>query len=165
MRRIVLIIHNVRSAHNVGSIFRTAEGLGVEKLYLSGYTPYPSKKDDERLPHIQHKIEHAIHKTALGAENIIKWEHVEDFNQCLNDLNSSGFLVAALEQSARSIELDAFTTDKNVALVLGNEVDGLNNTELERIKYHLEIPMLGQKESFNVAVAAGMALYHLRYSA
>lgn len=160
---IILIVHNVRSAHNVGSLLRTAEGLGVEKVYLTGYTPYPEAEDDERLPHIWQKMSRQIHKTALGAEKILAWEHHEDIKKLLGSLAQDGYQLAALEQTAKAISLRDFQPSGPVALIVGNEVDGVDKETLCQVSVHLQILMLGSKESFNVAVAAAMALYHLRY--
>jgi 23S rRNA (guanosine2251-2'-O)-methyltransferase len=162
-RKIVLVIHNVRSAHNVGSLLRTAEGLGAEKVYITGYSPYPEAKADERLPHIRQKITKQISKTALGAEKTLRWEQVDDIEKCLSGLADAGFLVAALEQTTQALDLNDFYSDQEIALVVGNEVEGLDQATLDKISVHLKIPMLGQKESFNVAVAGAIALYRLRY--
>jgi len=162
-RKIVLIVHDVRSAHNVGSLLRTADGLGAECVYFTGYTPYPEAPNDERLPHIRTRTTNQIHKTALGAENTIKWQHETDIYTLLNQLKKHGFLVVALEQSPASIGINAFNPPERVALVVGNEVQGLSLEVLKQVDKIVEIPMLGKKESLNVAVAAGIALYHLRY--
>lgn len=165
MRKIILVIHNVRSAYNVGSLLRTADGLGVERVYLAGYSPYPESKGDVRLPHIRQRLSRQIHKTALGAQETINWFHEEDINKILDSLVAEGYLIAALEQTPWAQDLNNFLPKTDIALVVGNEVAGLDSQTLKRISCHLKIPMLGQKESFNVAVAAAMALYHLRYSA
>ncbi|MGH7156572.1 MAG: TrmH family RNA methyltransferase [Candidatus Saccharimonadales bacterium] len=161
-RKIVLVIHNVRSAHNVGSLIRTADGLDVEKVYLTGYTPYPEAKNDERLPHIRQRMAQQIHKTALGAEERLDWQHIDNIDTCLQIFNQDGYLIAALEQTDRAKDLNAFRPVERMALLVGNEVSGLDEDTLSKALVHLRIPMLGQKESFNVAVAAAMALYHLR---
>src|SRR5579863_6553497 len=101
-RQIILIAHNVRSTHNIGSLLRTADGLGVKKVYLTGYTPYPLSKTDERLPHLAKKIDARIHKTALGAEKSVSWEHESDVFKVISKLRQDGFLVAALEQNSKS---------------------------------------------------------------
>jgi tRNA G18 (ribose-2'-O)-methylase SpoU len=164
MRDIVLIIHNVRSAHNVGSLLRTADGLGVKKVVISGYSPYPKFSGDTRLPHIAAKAGRSIAKTSLGAEASVKWDYVDGLSETRADLSSEGYLIAALEQTDSAIDLSKFEPPPKVALVVGNEVDGLDRHTLESAKIHLKIPMLGSKESFNVSVAGAMALYHLRYS-
>lgn len=164
MRQIVLIANNIRSAFNVGSLFRTAEGLGIEKLFLCGYTPHPAKKDDDRLPYISEKIDRAINKTALGATENLPWEQRESIEDLLGELKDKGFHICALEQSKNSIDLHKFAAPSRVALVLGEEVHGLSDSILELCDQIIEIPMFGKKESFNVSVAAAMALYHLRFT-
>jgi tRNA G18 (ribose-2'-O)-methylase SpoU len=161
---IILIVHNVRSCHNVGSLLRTAEGLGVQKVYLSGYTPFPKNADDPRLPHLTHKINAQIHKTALGAEHSQPWEHVEDVLRLVADLKAQGFVTAGLEQSINSRSLPDYTVTSKLALVVGREVEGIEHEVLDVCDLVLEIPMFGQKESFNVVQATAMALYQLRFS-
>jgi len=162
-RRIILVAHDVRSAHNVGSLLRTADGLGVEKVYFSGYTPYPAARDDKRLPHVASRATTQISKTALGAEDNVAWEHSDDVTKLLKALAGQGFTIAALEQTKSGISLEKYRPTEATALVVGNEVDGLNGQILGMADVRLEIPMLGSKESYNVAIAAAIALYHLRY--
>ena len=162
-RKIVLIIHNVRSAHNAGSLLRTADGLGVELVVFSGYTPYPGVKNDTRLPHIVQKTERQIHKTALGAETTVEWRRADEITTEIKSLEAQGYLVAALEQSPTAIHLNGYRPPDKVALLVGNEVSGVEPELLNLINTHLQIPMVGQKESFNVAAAGAMALYHLRF--
>jgi 23S rRNA (guanosine2251-2'-O)-methyltransferase len=163
MRTLVLIAHNLRSAHNVGSLLRTCDGLGIEKVYLTGYTPYPSQPNDERLPHLAQKVDRQIVKTALGAEKTVAWQHSADIETVLNDLKSQGFMAAALEQAPGSVTLPDFDPPGKLALVVGREVEGLEPEILAVCDRIVEIPMLGDKESFNVVQAAAMALYHLRF--
>jgi 23S rRNA (guanosine2251-2'-O)-methyltransferase len=162
--KIVLIVHNIRSTHNVGSIFRTANGLGVDTLFLSGYTPYPETKDDERLPHLRSKISRQINKTALGAETYTNWMHIKNVEELILELKKKNYLIAALEQTDKSINLNGFNHQGDTALIIGNEVDGIDEATLNLADIHLEIPMLGKKESFNVAVASAIALYYLRFN-
>lgn len=162
MPKLVLIAHNIRSTHNVGSLLRTADGLGIEKVYLTGYTPFPVMKNDPRLPHIARKMHNAIHKTALGAEDSIAWEHNDELSDCLSDLKQAGFLILALEQADSAIEIDDFHNASDLALMVGNERDGLQSNDLDLADKIIQIPMAGKKESFNVSVAAAMALYHLK---
>jgi 23S rRNA (guanosine2251-2'-O)-methyltransferase len=162
---IVLIVHNVRSALNVGSLLRTADGLGVAQVYLTGYTPYPESPNDVRLPHIRLRASKQIHKSALGAENSVKWSHREDIEPLITELSKKGYLIAALEQAKGAILLPEFRTAKDAALIVGSEVGGLDEALLKQADVCLEIPMLGAKESLNVAVAGGMGLYHLRWQA
>jgi 23S rRNA (guanosine2251-2'-O)-methyltransferase len=158
---VVLIVHDIRSCHNVGSLLRTAEGLGVEHVYLTGYTPYPAIENDPRLPHIRNKVTAQIHKTALDAEDQISWTQREDIHGVLSELKQDGYQLAALEQSERSISLPQFAPNPKVALLLGREVEGIDPMLLKQADTILEIPMQGQKESFNVVQAAAMALYQI----
>lgn len=160
MRDIILIAHNIRSTHNVGSIFRSAECFGVSKLILTGYTPYPATPHDARLPHISQRITNQIHKTALGTELAIPFEYYEV--PPLNLLISRGYTIAALEQDASSIPITSYKFGQKTALILGEERYGITPDLLQKVDAILEIPMLGTKESLNVSVATGIALYQLR---
>jgi tRNA G18 (ribose-2'-O)-methylase SpoU len=162
-REIVLVIYNVRSAHNVGSLLRTADGLGIKRVFICGISPYPAHKEDSRLPHIAQKANRAIAKTSLGAEEAIAWSHHDDISALLKELSAEGFLTVALEQTDKAINMDKFNAPKKIAIIVGNEVEGIDRNTLDIAKIHLSIPMLGTKESFNVSVAGAMALYHLRY--
>lgn len=158
MPKITLILHNIRSAHNVGSIFRSAEGFGVEKIILSGYTPYPAHSNDKRLPHLAEKITKQIHKTALGAETIVPFEQFDDIEEWRA---SNRLPLVALEQAAHSTRLQDFRPPEAFALILGEEVHGITSELLAHCDAVIEIPMKGAKESFNVSVATGIALYGL----
>ncbi len=158
MPRVTLLLHNIRSAHNVGSIFRTADGFGVSKIVLTGYTPYPSYVGDTRLPHIASKISSQLKKTALGATTSVPFEYYNDLSTWL-ELNT--LPLVGLEQSERSIAINDFRPPSEFVLVLGEEVDGIPSDLLDRCESIIEIAMRGQKESFNVSVAAGIALYAL----
>jgi 23S rRNA (guanosine2251-2'-O)-methyltransferase len=162
-RKIVLIVHNVRSAHNVGSILRSADGFGVERVYLTGYTPYPVAPNDRRLPHVAQRAEEQIAKTALGADKKVRWQYDSDVFALLSRLKKNGFLAAALEQTNNAVVLPKFKAAGDVALIVGSELGGIEATLLKEADIHLNIPMLGGKESFNVSVAASVALYHLRW--
>lgn len=159
MPEIIVIAHNIRSTHNVGAIFRTSEGFGVHRIILSGYTPYPKKDHDPRLPHIAEKLTTQIHKTALGAEQIVPFEYQEI--PAIGTLRASGYRIVGLEQDERSITLPEYTPPKKVALILGEEVNGIPQSLRDLCDDFIEIPMHGLKESFNVSVAAGIALYAL----
>lgn len=161
MRDIVLIVHNVRSAVNVGSLIRTAEGLGIKKVILSGYSPYPASDKDNRLPHIARKVNARIIKSALGAEKTVDWEHIESLDSVLKTLKNDGYVIAALEQSAGAVPLNTYLAPHKIVLLVGNEISGLDKKIVKKAGVVLEIPMRGHKESFNVSVAAAMALYHL----
>ncbi len=163
MNKIVLIAHNLRSCHNVGSLLRTADGLGVEKVILSGYTPYPRAANDSRLPHLADKIQRQIHKTALGAEDSVSWEHIENIFTVFEKLRADGYVIAAVEQSEHSVNLPDYRPPEKLALLVGREVEGVEPEVLTACDLTLEIPMFGKKESFNVVQAAAMALYHCRF--
>jgi 23S rRNA (guanosine2251-2'-O)-methyltransferase len=156
---LVIIAHNIRSAHNVGALLRTAEGLGVTKVYFTGYTPYPRHDNDERLPHLAEKMTQQINKTALGAQNSLAWERIEDIQELLAALRKKGFQLAGLEQASNSVSLINFKPPAKLALLLGSEVTGVDNELLEKLDFCLEIPMRGEKESYNVVEAATMAMY------
>ena len=163
MRKIIVIAHNLRSTHNVGSLLRTAEGLGVETVYLTGYTPYPQHTNDTRLPHIALKLTGAIKKTALGAEISQPWKQSDDIFPVLNQLKSDGYALYALEQTVKAQALPTFKPSERCALILGSEVTGVPQEILDAVDQHIVIPMFGKKESFNVIQAAAMSLYHLRF--
>lgn len=156
--KISLVLHNIRSTHNVGSIFRTAEGMGVEQIILGGYTPYPKITDDTRLPYIAEKLTRQIHKTALDAENLVPFKHIDDTGAWIDAYN---WPVIALEQSDKSTLLSHFNPPDKFALLLGEEVNGIPSNLLAKCTEIIEIPMFGLKESFNVSVATGIALYGL----
>lgn len=159
MSEIIVIAHNIRSTHNIGSIFRTCEGFGVKKIIISGYSPYPKILNDSRLPHIREKLTLQIHKTALGAETMVPFEYVNTPD--LAFLKSEGYRIIALEQNERSINLADYKTPQKVALLLGEEVHGITDDLISQCDDIIEIPMVGQKESFNVSVATGIALFKL----
>lgn len=159
MPDIIVIAHNIRSTHNVGAIFRTAEGFGVSKIILTGYTPYPLLNKDSRLPHIAQKLTKQINKTALGAEVIVAFEYLEQ--PPLNELKAGGYRIVALEQASNSIPMASYTPPEKIVLLLGEEVEGITPELLAECEDIIEIPMIGKKESFNVSVATGIALYAL----
>jgi len=158
-REIILVAHNIRSTHNVGAIFRTADGFGVKKIILSGYTPYPQQSHDTRLPHIAEKLTKQINKTALGAEQSVPFEYQETPN--LPVLKAAGFHIVGLEQDDRSVMLPNYAPPQKIALFLGEEVEGITPELRDQCDELIEIPMSGQKESYNVSVATGIALYAL----
>ena len=164
MRNIALIAHNLRSCHNVGSLLRTADGLGVCTVYLTGYTPYPLRENDTRLPHIATKVHKQIQKTALGAESTGRWTHSDDVLSVIHQLKSEGFTVCALEQDGFAVDITTWKPPTNVALVVGRETEGIEPEVLAACDTVLEIPMLGKKESFNVTQATAMALYHCAFA-
>ncbi|MBT3834860.1 RNA methyltransferase [Candidatus Peribacteria bacterium] len=145
---IYVIAHNIRSLWNVGSIFRTCDGFGVKKLFLTGYTGRPPRKE--------------ITKTALGADEFVAWEHVDEPMRVIEDLKKEGVQIVSLEQTDSSIEISDFEPKFPLCLILGSEIAGVRDDLLESSDAVVEIPMLGQKESFNVAVSTGIALNELR---
>jgi tRNA G18 (ribose-2'-O)-methylase SpoU len=156
--QIVVIAHNIRSLLNVGAILRTAEGFGVKQVYLTGYTPSP----DRGLPHVRAKLAKQLHKTALGAENLVKFGDGGEIGALLSFLKEKDYQIIGLEQDPKAIKLPNYQPPKDkIALLLGEETAGLTPELRELCDQLIEIPMFGRKESFNVAVAAGIALYHL----
>lgn len=148
---LVAVLHNVRSLHNVGSIFRTADGAGVSKLYLTGYTPVPVDAFG--------RVRSEIAKTALGAEKTVLWEKKQNLSRVVKKLKREGFSIVALEQDKKSIDYRKFRSKSPVALIVGNEVRGLSSATLKQCDAVIEIPMRGKKESLNVSVAFGIACF------
>ena len=146
-----LILDDIRSAHNVGSIFRTADGAGVDRIFICGYTPAPRDRFDREVAEIQ--------KTALGATKTVPWEVVPDILDVIDRLHGEGFSVVAVEQAARSLSVYDFRPPEKCAYVLGNEVEGINPNALKAADQIIEIPMRGRKESLNVSVVAGIVLF------
>jgi tRNA G18 (ribose-2'-O)-methylase SpoU len=158
--RLIVVAHNIRSTYNVGSIMRTCEGFGVEKIIFSGYTPYPGKG----LPHEGEKLAREIAKTALGAESLVAFSFSPDILATFQELRDDGWKIVILEQSAGAIMLPDLTREKageKVVLLLGEEVEGVPTELFDEADFLLEIPMHGKKESFNVSVATGVAIYKL----
>ena len=162
--RLILVMDNIRSCYNVGAILRTAEGFGAEQVILSGYTP--RVHDVKLLPHLREKLDHEIHKTALGAEEMLDVYSCDDILFELNRLKEQGWQVVGLENNITTSKLvklnDEGLSEKlidKVVLVLGEEVNGIDYSLYDMIDLFVEIPMQGQKESFNVSVAAGIAMY------
>lgn len=158
---LILILLDIRSLHNVGAIFRTADAMGVKKIYLAGYTPEPFD--------LFGKLRKDFGKTALGAEKFVPWEKTKSIGALIKKLKSEKVFIASLEQSKGSIPLGnpvskllgGGTAKLGTALILGNEVSGIPKSILDKSDAVLEIPMLGKKESLNVSVAAGIAMYAL----
>lgn len=146
---VYVILDNIRSNYNVGSIFRTSDGVMIEKLYLCGYTPHPPKKE--------------ILKTALGSTESVKWEYVKEAKEVIANLRSEGVKIAALELTEEStnyckIEKSVFP----ICLIVGNEITGVKQELLDECDFSIEIPQYGIKQSLNVAVAYGVAIFDLR---
>jgi tRNA G18 (ribose-2'-O)-methylase SpoU len=161
MKDIILLVHDIRSAHNVGSLLRTAEGLGVSKVLISGYTPYPTSPNDTRLPHLSKKLTARIDKTALGASEYIPWEHVENPYSLIGELKSNGYRIVGLEQTPDAVNLSSFTAPDKCVLIIGREVEGMTQELLDVCDRVVYIPMAGKKESLNVVQASAIALYHM----
>ncbi|MFM2357765.1 MAG: hypothetical protein RJA61_502 [Candidatus Parcubacteria bacterium] len=153
MSDIYLILHNIRSTHNVGSIFRTADAAGVSKIYITGYTPTPLDRFNRPRKDIS--------KVALGAEKTVAWEHNPLLEDVVTLLKKEGFSIIALEQSDNSVDYKTYTLKFPVALIVGNEVSGISEDTLNLCEAVIEIPMRGEKESLNVSVATGIALFQL----
>ncbi|MDO8521864.1 MAG: RNA methyltransferase [bacterium] len=160
-RRIAVLLHNVRSTHNVGSIFRTSEAAGAERIYLSGYTPAPIDRFG--------RIQKDIGKTALGAEKMLPWEHFSSPSDIIRKLKNEGWAVVGIEQDKHAIDYRKFSAEggsssggklkKPILFIFGNEVRGISPALRAQCDTLIEIPMNGKKESLNVSVAAGIVLF------
>jgi len=146
MEKFVVVCDDLRSLYNVGSVFRTSDGAGVDKIYLCGITGTPDNL----------KAKSKISKVALGAENIIKWEYISQSWRLINKLKKDGYQIVLLEQTAKSINYIDFKPKFPLALVIGNEVGGVKKSLLDKSDRIIEIPMRGRKESLNVSVAFGV---------
>ena len=146
---LVIVIDKVRSMHNVGSVFRTADAFLISGIALCGYTPQPPHRD--------------IQKTAWGATETVSWKHYDDTLQAIEELRSEGYRIFAIEQVEKSIPLQEFSFDKNekLAIVFGNEVTGVDPAVLSVCDGSIEIPQFGMKHSLNISVAAGIVLWEL----
>ncbi len=158
---VVLIAHNIRSTYNIGSLARTADGLGVNTIYCTGYTPYIVAENDERPPHVRQRVIRELHKTALGAENSVQIKHQPDIVALIHELRSQDYQIVGLEQTRNSGLLRG-VAGKRTAVILGEEVHGLPADIQKLCDQLVEIPMLGSKESFNVSVAGALAMYELK---
>lgn len=142
---LVIVLDNVRSMHNVGSVMRTADGFRIQAICLCGITGCP--------PHTE------IHKTALGAEDSVEWKHYPSTLECIKELKKRGFVVVAVEQVAGSVNMLQWREQRPTALVLGNEVKGVAQDVVDASDYCLEIPQYGTKHSFNVSCTAAMVMW------
>ncbi|MCU4164254.1 RNA methyltransferase [Carboxylicivirga caseinilyticus] len=144
---VVVVLDNIRSLNNVGSVFRTSDALKVDKIILCGITATPPHND--------------IHKTALGAEDAVDWEYYEDTLEAINKLRDEGFMICSIEQVENSVSLPDFNTEVNekYALILGNEVKGVQQQVVDASDVCIEIPQYGTKHSFNVSVTTGIVLW------
>jgi tRNA G18 (ribose-2'-O)-methylase SpoU len=147
---IAVVLDNVRSAHNVGSAFRSSDAFKIDKIWLCGICATPPSAE--------------IHKSALGAEDSVPWEHTDDTLEAVRRLREEGYTLVAVEQTVRSVKLDAFrpAPDTKYAVVFGNEVDGVRQDVVDACDFSLEIPQDGTKHSLNVSVSVGVILWHLR---
>jgi 23S rRNA (guanosine2251-2'-O)-methyltransferase len=156
MKEIVVVLHNIRSLHNVGSIFRTADAAGVSKIFLCGITPGPTDRFGAFCGQFA--------KVSLGAERTVLHEKKSSTVSVIKELKNDGYVILAVEQSPRSVsyqKLQGIAKKKKIAVVMGNEVKGLPPGILKLADKIIEIPMRGQKESLNVSVSFGIALYRL----
>lgn len=146
---VYVLLNSIRSSYNVGSIFRTSDGVMIEKLFLCGYTPTPEKKE--------------VIKTALGSQNSVKWEYVKDAKEVINRLKNEGVKICALELTDKSISYyNLSKTDFPICLIVGNEISGVSQELIDLCDFSIEIPQFGIKQSLNVAVAYGIAIFDLR---
>lgn len=152
---LVLVAENIRSLENVGSLFRTADGLGIAKIYLTGTSGHPHPDEPWRRDHLH------LSKTALGAEKTVAWEYQQSTANVLEGLHADGFWIVGLEISRQSQPISTLKQTAKIALVVGNEVAGIQPTTLASCDQVIHLPMRGSKESFNVAVACAMASYHI----
>ncbi len=150
--KMYVILHNIRSAHNVGSIFRTADGAGVSKIFLTGYTPTPIDRFGREQAEIL--------KTSLGATHTVAHEAYLDVFEVIRTLQKEGVSIVAVEQTERSQNYKKYIPKGNVAFIFGNEITGVEEEVLAVADAHIEIPMHGAKESLNVSVCAGVVLFH-----
>ncbi len=152
-----LIVHNIRSAHNVGAMFRTADGAGVARVFVSGYTQAPAEPGKQWMTN----AEKSLAKTALGAEHSVPWELASDIHELVGRLRSEGISIVALETGESSIDYCSFVPEGDVALIVGNETEGVDRELLRSCDAVISLPMRGTKRSLNVSVAAGIALFSL----
>ena len=147
----ILIFENIRSAENVGAMFRTADAVGIDKIYLVGITPTPIDRFGRKR--------NDIAKSALGGEESVKWEYRKEILPLIEELKKEGFKIIALEQDDKSINYKETPTGEKNVFIVGNEVSGVSKDVLEKVDYIAEIPMKGKKESLNVSVSLGVLLY------
>ncbi len=148
-----IVLDNIRSAENVGSIFRTADAIGISKIFLVGLTPRPLDRFGREQPKIK--------KVALGAEKTVPWEYCEEVSALITHLKSEKITVVAVEQNEMTIDYKEYVPKSDTAFIFGREVEGIDDTTLKLCDTTIEIPMHGKKESLNVSVAAGVVLYRM----
>lgn len=149
----ILILPDIRSAINIGAIFRTADAVGISKIFLTGYTPRPTDKFS--------RIQKDIAKSALGAETWIPWEYKKTIIPLISNLKKQGYKIISIEQDKKAIDYRKIKLENKVAIIMGPEVTGLPKSVLDRSDIIAEIPMYGKKESLNVSVACGVALFKI----
>lgn len=146
---IIVILDNIRSLNNIGSVFRTSDAFLIEKIILCGITAQPPHKD--------------IQKTALGATESVEWEYIKNTGNAVNELKKKGYIILSIEQTEKAVELQNFNIEKNkkYAIIFGNEVKGVQQKVVDMSDFSIEIPQYGTKHSFNISVSAGIALWEL----
>jgi tRNA G18 (ribose-2'-O)-methylase SpoU len=152
-KKVFLILDNIRSVQNTGAIFRTADAAGISKIYLCGYTPAP-------IDRFGRKRKDFI-KTSLGAEKTVNWEKCESIEVLLEKLKNENVFLAAIEQSENSLDYKKFEAKFPIAFIFGNEVSGISENILKKCDVVLEIPMMGKKESLNISVSLGIAIFRI----
>lgn len=148
-----LVLHNIRSVHNIGAIFRTADAIGINRIYLSGYSPTPVDRFG--------RARNDLHKTALGAEKTVPWEHFTKIGDLFRRLQRDQIVIVAVEQTNTAADYKKFKVASNTAFVFGNEVQGLSKTILKKCNSTIFISMKGKKESLNVATSVGIVLFRV----
>jgi len=147
-KQIIVILDNIRSVHNVGAIFRTSDGAGVHNIYLCGITPTPEHKK--------------VHKTALNAEEYVKWDYFKSTQEAINKAKDQGYAVFSVEQSANSSKLNEYDFPEKTALIFGNEITGIGPAIMESSDKVIELPMAGKKNSLNVSTCVGIVVYYIK---
>ncbi|CAG1022876.1 tRNA (guanosine(18)-2'-O)-methyltransferase [Patescibacteria group bacterium] len=147
-KQIIVILDNIRSVHNVGAIFRTCDGAGVHSIHLCGITPTPEHKK--------------VHKTALNAEEYVKWEYFKSTQEAVNKAKEQGYAVFSVEQNANSSKLNEYDFPEKTALIFGNEITGIGPAIMESSDKVIELPMAGKKNSLNVATCVGIVVYYIK---
>jgi 23S rRNA (guanosine2251-2'-O)-methyltransferase len=160
---IVVIAHNIRSAFNVGSIFRVCDGVGVTKLYLTGYTPFPQIDNDKRLNFEIEKTEKKIKKSGLEGFNNLPFKHAENIITLIKELKEKRFKIVGLEQHQNSVNIFDYKVTEKTAIIIGNEVSGVESQVLDNCDKIIEIPMYGKGKSLNVAVSLAVGLYTITH--
>lgn len=149
-KEIIVILDNIRSALNVGAIFRTADGVGVKKIYLCGISPYPGHSK--------------LHKTALDAENYVEWKHFKSTEDAIKSAKEEGYTIYSVEQTQNSKRYHEVVYSNKTCVIFGHEITGVSPNIIQQSDYAVELPMLGKKNSLNVATTAGIILYHIRFN-